>query len=213
MNCELLKAIVIGDYSNPAYHPLKNIEGSLKDVLSDKVNLTFTEDRDFFNYEKLSEFKLCILYVDSFGKKLSSSHIAGLLAYVLNGGGLLVIHNGISYQDNAEFAQLVGAKFINHPPYQKLKYKVQGVVHPILEGIEDFEMEEELYTFEFDNFSNHEVLLHASNAEITMPAAWFKNYGSGRVVYLAPGHDVNSFSNSTFRQLIANSVLYVAKTK
>ena len=213
MNSELLKAIIIGDYSNPDYHPLNNIEGSLKEILSDKVNLTFTEDRASFNYERLSEFNFCILYVDSFGKKLSSAQITGLLTYVLKGGGLLVIHNGISYQDNAEFAQLVGAKFINHPPYQKLTYKSQGVVNPILAGIEDFEMEEELYIFEFDNFSNHEVLLYASNAEMTIPAAWLKNYGEGRVVYLSPGHDVNSFSNSTFRQLIVNCAKYAAMTK
>jgi uncharacterized protein len=213
MNNELLKAVVIGDYTEPDYHPMKNIEESLKETLLNNLDLTFTEDRNYFNYEELSKFNLCILYVDSFGKKLSQQHIKGLLTYVLNGGGLLVIHNGLSYQDNAEFAQLVGGKFVSHPPYQMLNYRVEKVKHPILEGVEDFEMTEELYTFDIDNFSNHEILLYASNLELTMPAAWVKNFGEGKVVYLAPGHDAKSFDNTSFRKLIVNSAMYVKTTK
>lgn len=41
-----------------------------------------------------------------------------------------------------------GGRFIEHPPYQKLAYKVIEPKHPILEGIENFEMNEELYIFE-----------------------------------------------------------------
>jgi type 1 glutamine amidotransferase len=211
MSNQLLNAIVVGDYENPPYHPLNSAEESIKTVLSEKIALTFTEDKNAFLYERISKFNLCIVYADSWKDRLSAKQIAGLLTYVSNGGGLLVIHSGICFQSSAEFAQLVGAKFIEHPPYQKICYKLSELKHPVLEGVENFDMDEELYTFEFDNFSNHEVLLYATNGDIIFPAAWVKNFGEGKVVYLAPGHDVKSFDNEVFRRLIKNGAMYAIR--
>lgn len=209
MRNEALKGIVVGDYLSAPYHPLKNIENELSEILSDKIDLTFTEDRNKIEREELSKFDICILYVDCWNKKLELKEISGLLCFVASGGGLLVIHNGISYQSNIEFSQLVGAKFIGHPPYHKLFYKVSETEHPILEGVHDFEMDEEMYNFELDNFCDKEILLTASDGISYSPAAWVKRFGNGRVVYLAPGHDINSFKNDSFRSLIRNSALWV----
>jgi uncharacterized protein len=147
--------------------------------------------------------------VNCWNKKLELKEISGLLCFVASGGGLLVIHNGISYQSNAEFSQLVGAKFIGHPPYQKIFYKVGEKEHSILECVHDFEMDEELYNFELDNFCDKEILLTASDGINYSPAVWVKRFGNGKVVYLAPGHDINSFKNDSFRSLIRNSALWV----
>jgi type 1 glutamine amidotransferase len=211
MSNQLFNVLVVGDYTNPPYHPLKNVEESIKEILEDKMSLTFSEDKDSFLYDRISKFDLCIIYADSWEEKLTSKQIAGLLTYVVNGGGLLVIHSGICFQSNSEFAQLAGAKFIGHPPYQKVSYKVVKENHPILEGIEDFEMDEELYTFEFDNFSEHEVILEATNGDITFPAVWEKKFGDGKVIYLAQGHDKKSFDNEALRRLLRNSALYILK--
>lgn len=201
--------IVIGDYLAAPYHKLSSVENELRDILSSNVDLSFTEDRAYFNYEKLSRFDICILYVDCWEKRLSHEQMAGLLCYTASGGKLLIIHNGISYQNNPEFAQLVGGKFIGHPPYQKLNYKIVKDEHPIVKGISDFEMEEELYTFELDNLCDKEILMTASEGVSTVPAAWVKTYGKGKVVYLAPGHDRKSFENASFKKLIKNSGLWL----
>jgi type 1 glutamine amidotransferase len=205
MITDKLKGLVIGDYSDAPYHKLGAIEDELKEILSGNIKLTFTEDRDYFNYDKLSEFNICILYIDCWGKKLNEGQMAGLLCYAAAGGSILAIHNGISYQSNAEFAQLIGGKFIGHPPYQKLTYIVVKEEHPIVKGISDFEMDEELYTFELDNLCDKEILMTAMDGNITSPAAWVKKYGKGKVVYLAQGHDKKSFENHSFRKLIKNS--------
>jgi uncharacterized protein len=202
----MLKGIVIGDYLDAPYHKLGAVEEELKEILSNSVELTFTEDRDYFNYNKLSEYDICILYVDCWGKKLGEEQMAGLLCFIASGRSIVTIHNGISYQSNAEFAQLIGGKFIGHPPYQKLTYNIVKEEHPIVKGISDFEMEEELYTFELDNLCDKEILMTATDGNITAPAAWIKKYGKGKVVYLAQGHDKKSFENLSFRKLIKNSV-------
>ncbi len=202
----MLKGIVIGDYLDAPYHKLGAVEEELKEILSNSVELTFTEGRNYFNYNKLSEYDICILYVDCWGKKLGEEQMAGLLCYTASGGSVLAIHNGISYQSNAEFAQLIGGRFIGHPPYQKLTYKIAKEEHQVVKGISDFEMEEELYTFELDNLCDKEILMTATDGNITVPAAWIKKYGKGKVVYLAQGHDKKSFENHSFRKLIKNSV-------
>jgi uncharacterized protein len=209
MRNEALKGIVVGDYLSAQYHPLKNIENELSEILSDKIDLTFTEDRNKFHREELSKFDICILYVDCWNKKLELKEISGLLCFVASGAELLVIHNGISYQSNTEFSQLVGAKFKGHPPYQKIFYTISEKEHPILEGVHDFEMNEELYNFELDNFCDKEILVTASDGINYSPAVWVKRFGNGRFVYLAPGHDINSFKNDSFRSLIRNSALWV----
>jgi type 1 glutamine amidotransferase len=205
MSTDRLKGIVVGDYIDAPYHKLGDVEDEVKSILSDGMELVFTEDRDYFNYEKLSEFNICILYVDCWNKKLNEEQMAGLLCFTAVGGRLLVIHNGISYQSNAEFAQMIGGKFIKHPPYQNLTYNVVKVDHPIVQGISAFEMDEELYTFELDNLCDKEILITATDGNSTAPAAWVKSYGKGKIVYLAPGHDKKSFKNNSFRKLIKNS--------
>lgn len=206
MSSDILKGVVIGDYFDATYHKLGAVEDELKEILSGKIKLTFTEDRDYFNYDKLSEFNICILYVDCWEKKLNEEQMAGLLCFTAAGGNILAIHNGISYQSNVEFAQMIGGKFIGHPPYQKLAYNIVKSEHPIVNGISTFEMDEELYTFELDNLCDKEILMTATDGKITAPAAWAKKYGKGKIVYLAQGHDKKSFKNESFRKLIKNSV-------
>jgi uncharacterized protein len=203
-----MSALILGDYKKAKYHPLQPVEDILSDILSEHMDLTITEDRDMLLTNNLRQHDLCISYVDSWNEKLGQEYLAGLLAFVAQGKGLLVIHNGISYQSNREFAQLVQGKFINHPPYQELQYRFIREDHPIIAGIENFSMNEELYTFELDNFFDGTILMECSNGEITEPALWVHQYGLGRVVYIAPGHSRESFENDNFKELIRRGALW-----
>lgn len=211
MNKQKPTAILFGDYSAPKYHPFTDIDQLLGNLLAPHMTTTCTEDRSMFEYQKLSGFDLCISYVDAWERTLTPSQISGLITFIAQGGGLLAIHNGISYQNNPEFAQLLGAKFTGHPPYQILKYRIELVPHPITKGIADFEMEEELYLFDVDPCADTTLLMECSGGGMTSPAAWVRSYGLGRIVYLAPGHNINSFKHSVYQQLIVQSALWAAK--
>jgi uncharacterized protein len=201
--------LLIGDYNNAPWHPLGGVDHRLKEILGEEFDISTTEDRAVLQNLNITSYELLICYVDSWKKKLSPVELSGLLSYTAGGGKLLVIHNGISYQENPEFAHLVGARFLGHPPYQKLSFKMTSAVHPITEGLSDFEMEEELYTFELDKWTDSTVLMECTNGEITEPAAWIHPYGLGQVLYLAPGHDVNSFNNPEYIKVIKQSVRYL----
>lgn len=196
------KALLIGDNSKAPYHPLKNIEQELCSIFNDELEICCTEEYDMLNYERISQFDLCISYADKWNEKLTKGQVAGVLAFVSSGKGLLVIHNGISIQGNFELAQLCGAKFLGHPPQKELEIKMSSPEHAIVQQSGEFEIDDEPYQFEFDTFIEKTILLHYESEGQTWPAAWAHEYGLGRVVYLMPGHSAGSFKNPVYRQIL-----------
>ena len=51
----------------------------------------------------------CICYSDRWDTVLADSEIGGLVSFVARGGGMLVIHNGISLGKRDEFKSMTSA--------------------------------------------------------------------------------------------------------
>jgi len=192
------KIIVIGD-SNAQYHPLDNVS-ALSELLFD-YNLTFSDDYDYFL--RLNEFCMCVCYTDAWERPLSDACAASLREYVLNGGGLLIIHNGLSLQDTPYLSEMLGARFTHHPAYDKLLVKVDGK-HPAAEGVRDFYISDEPY--HFDIYGELNIFAHYEYNGTLLPAAWESVFGKGRLIYLMPGHDKSAFLCEDYRRLIRNCV-------
>lgn len=205
------KAILIGEYNHPKYHPLTNLDREVCQIFKEELEVTCTDDYEVLNIDNIIKYDLLICYADLWDNIMPKSQIAGLLSFVSNGGGLLVIHNGISFQKRYEFTHLLGAKFTAHPPMQKLKFTVTSPEHIIMQGINTFEIEDEPYQFEFDEFSEKTVLLNYTLDDNLIPAAWVKEFGLGRVVYLMPGHNEEAFKNPVYRELILRSGKWALK--
>ncbi|HEX3043420.1 MAG TPA: ThuA domain-containing protein [Bacillota bacterium] len=207
------EAILIGDYTNPQYHPLSPVDQELAAVFNGVIQVQSTEDYEFLRFDRLSWFDLFICYADHWEGTITPEQTAGILSFVANGGGLLVIHTGISFQSSYEYAQLVGARFTGHPPFQNLEYTTSSAAadHPIMRGIGGFSAPDEPYQFEMDPFTKREILFEYQFEGTSKPAAWAHSWGLGRVVYLMPGHDVNPFLNPTYREIIKRSGLWALK--
>ncbi|MDP4096148.1 ThuA domain-containing protein [Paenibacillus sp. P96] len=208
---EKRKALLLGDYTYPEFHPLQEIDKEVTHILHDWMTVQCSENRKLLLKENISSFDLCISYGDNWKELMSPQQTAGLLAYVSGGGGLLVLHNGISMHNNYEIAQLIGAKFTRHPAYAPLQFKSAAPDHPVMEGIVSFAMEEEPYRFEFDPFTPKTVLLEYELDGEVYPAAWAHSYGLGRVVYLMPGHHQPTFQNVSFQRLIVQAAKWAAR--
>jgi uncharacterized protein len=202
------KGILIGDYAKAQYHPLTQVDERISDIFKDEIDITCTEEYDMLLTENLINFDLCILYVDRWGQEVSETIIRNLADFVKKGGGLLVIHNGISFQSNAEFAELVGGKFTGHPAYTNLEIKITNSKHPIMEGIREFAMDEEPYRYDFNSFNEKEILFEYIHEGNIYPAAWTKVISKGRLVYLMPGHNVDSFKNEIYGRIILRSGMW-----
>lgn len=98
------------------------------------------------------------------------------------------------------FMQLLGSQFIAHPPMGQFRVEVSDREHPLVRGLEDFEVTDELYLSELHG-PNH-LLLHTHfNGKAQRGFAereWFSDerrpvlylhaHGAGEVLYFTLGH-------------------------
>jgi hypothetical protein len=137
-----------------------------------------------------------------------------LAAFVHRGGRWLALHATNSALQPPEpdaprvfrtpsvsgpFMPLLGSRFLAHPPMGPFQVEVTDPGHPLVEGIEAFEVTDELYVSEL--FPPIEVLLHTTfsgdcpSFELgrtfdgePRPVLYLKPHGSGSVCYLSLGH-------------------------
>jgi uncharacterized protein len=206
----VIKVLALGSYSEVKYHPFAGVDNALTSILQDEFEVTCTEDLTLLNAESLSSYKLVISYTEFSDDPLPQEQVAALLSYVAGGGGVLVIHNGISLQRNQELGLLIGGQFTHHPEYTALSITVTSPEHPIMQGIEDFVIEDEPYYFETPPFLDSTVLAKYPHDGAMRKAAWCHEFGLGRVVYFMPGHHLPSFSVEPYRHMILRGALWAA---
>lgn len=205
------KALLIGDYTHPKFHPLQGVDEEITRILQESLTVQCSENKQLLEKENIEAFDLCISYHDSWAEKVSSKQAAGLLSFVSGGGGLLVLHNGIVLQKKYELAQLIGAKNTIHPAFCDLEMRITAPEHDIMLNIEPFEIKDEPYRFEFDPFNETTILMEYNLDGEWHPAAWAHAYGLGRVVYLLPGRDQAAFQHPEYRKLVLQSAKWAAR--
>lgn len=201
----LKKIILFGSNAEATYHPLDAVKDYFKSVLSDRFEITFSDDIADLSKLHSENFDAAISYFDLWDKTIPSHAVQNIQSFINSGGGFLVIHNGISLQNDHEFRKIIGAEFNGHPPYQKIDYNILKN-HFITEGINNFSLNEELYMFNYFGFDTFTVLIESTSEDGTSsPALWIKETGKGRITYMAPGHDKNTFHDKNIKQLIRNA--------
>ncbi|CQR52152.1 hypothetical protein PRIO_0668 [Paenibacillus riograndensis SBR5] len=205
-----LKALALGSYTEVKYHPFAGVDRVFEELLGEELQVQSTEDYSLLSKDSLSEYKLVIAYTEFSDHKIPPEQSGGFLSYVASGGGLLVVHNGISLQRNQELGVMLGGHFTHHPAYTSLQMTVPATGHPIMEGITDFVMEDEPYYFDMQPHFETTILAEYPHGGAMRPAAWCHEFGQGRVVYLMPGHHLPSFSVEPFRKMIKRGGLWAA---
>lgn len=200
------KALLLGDYEKAAYHPLKEVDNELTELLKELVEIKPSEDYFQLTKEFISEYDLCILYVDRWRQAVDESFIDGLLHFMKQGRSLLVIHNGIALQSNERFLKLIGAEFTGHPEHTILKISTTQSGKKLFNYNESFDMDEEPYRFKLEEGVEKEIILEYVHDDMVYPAGWCIHYGDSKVVYLMPGHELKSFQNANFREIIKKTV-------
>ncbi|AKG36636.1 ThuA domain-containing protein [Paenibacillus durus] len=203
------KCLLIGEYTHPRFHPLQGVDKQISHILNDLMTVQCTENKKMLLSENLSSYDLCIAYNELWNESVSPQQTAGLLSYVAGGGGLIVLHTGVSLANRNELAQLIGARFAGHPPYGPLEFRTRE--HDITEGVGSFALEEEPYRYEFDPFTEKTVLLEFEAGGQWWPAGWCHSYGLGRVVYLMPGHHEPTFRHPAVHTLLLQAATWAAR--
>ena len=128
---------------------------------------------------------------------VSDKACAALRRYLERGGRWFALHASNSVLQNPHLPKILGTRFISHPPYQKFPVQISKPDDPLLEGIEPFEVEDELYCIDV-SVKDIEVLLHTRWGGEAFgghkfdvadrPMMYRRRVGEGGVLYLALGH-------------------------
>jgi uncharacterized protein len=119
-----------------------------------------------------------------------------LRRFLEHGGRWFALHASNSVRDNPHLPEILGSRFITHPPYMSYPVTVSRPDDPLMEGIDaTFEVDDELYLIE--QRADFEVLLETrwggeamsqSFPEAVRPLMYRHRIGDGGVLYLALGH-------------------------
>ena len=131
----------------------------------------------------------------------------GLFGFVASGNGLVGIH-GTGWWIGGRAADLLGGHANWHPPGLTFTVNVEDQDHPVMEGIQDFEVDDEIYISAYE--PQLRILASAQWLGGTFPIAWVKAYGSGRVFYTALGHGQGTFARPPVQAMLCQGVRWAA---
>jgi type 1 glutamine amidotransferase len=131
----------------------------------------------------------------------------GLFDYVSGGGGLVGVH-GTAWWIPTRAVSLIGGHANWHPPGLTFEVQVDDPDHAVMDGIDNFEVDDEIYMSAWDP-SIH-VLASATWSDKQHPMAWTQSYGEGRVFYTTLGHGSGTFERPMMQKLVTNGALWAA---
>ncbi len=105
------KILVIGNYNDAIYHGLAGVDERLTSILSDYELICTDDTSKLLSLEK-DHISGIISYLDIWQSKLYDDEANAFEHFVANGGGALLLHNGISIQSQDRLLTLAGAKFL-----------------------------------------------------------------------------------------------------
>lgn len=148
-----------------------------------------------------------------------------LIDYVAAGHGLLSLHGAIVMQNNSEaFSEMMGGSFDYHPAQQPVQLDLVDPAHPLVKAFDGkpFIHVDEPYLFKNAYTQlNFRPLLSMDLAKLTPPkgktlsgtryVSWIKRHGQGRVMYISPSHNAQSFEQPALLQFYLDGLQYVLR--
>ena len=197
-----------------SHHDSPEIRSSLEDIFSHDGahEVTQSEDMAILATEALKPFDVV---VNATTDRLPepSEHYA-LLNAVAEGKGLVVVHGGLaSFWNSQAYFGMVGSKFAG----KSLGTRGAGdflvelgpgrstLGHPITLGLEDYEVNDELFFLQGDQ-TQWKVLARAQGH----PIMYVKSFGLGRVFVSALGHDEERFNMPTTTEIMRRGARWAA---
>ncbi len=186
---------------NDQYHPLETLGEMTEDWLksSGMTNVTLSKDRSVITGD-LNQYDLLILVITT--NKLSPAEEDALVGFVEDGKKLMGIHSAtVVSEENVKFIEMIGGRFVHHSPHHEFTVRVAHPHHPIVEGLRDFKITDELYVLDRTP-SAASVLLTAFWEDGAQPMLYIRAHGQGKVLYNALGHGPEAYENPNLEKLI-----------
>jgi type 1 glutamine amidotransferase len=139
--------------------------------------------------------------------------------FVSAGNGFYSLHNNSHVSLSSKpYREVMGGAYIGHPPQRPFKVRVVRKDHPVTQGVQDFMVNDEQHYVTYDKDSNN-IILRAENIDgLTYEnlgngsiSGWAHEYGKGRVVFTAVGHNIHAMWQPEYLKLQKNAVNWLLK--
>lgn len=150
-------------------------------------------------------------------RPMTDGELGYLKDHLADGRPLLVNHCAIgSFDDRPELYEVWDGLWewdkSKHSPVEEFEVKVLAGSHPVVDGLRDFRIKDELY-YNLKNPSRSRVVMEAEYDGGRWPLAWLRGGDAtdepARVVYSGLGHDMDSLASGSLRRFLANSVRWL----
>lgn len=189
------------------YHDIDFARLEILKLLAEHPEIRTTVACDYSNTERLSECRFLVTYCCDLMP--SPEETVFIKNWLDQGGKWLALHGtnsilrfipeGVDTPDERpDVMKILGTQFKAHPPIGTFTVEVANNKHELTVGIEDFEIEDELYLS--DTTAEIDVLLQTTFEgeatgftkdqwpKTTVPILYTRDLGKGEVVYNALGH-------------------------
>lgn len=192
-------------------------------------DVTLTQDGTMVTAETLRGYRAVIFFTAINPPGVDQD---ALIAWVKAGGAFTGIHSTANtYQGFPAFGEMLGANYDRRPwrtaqsPQTKVTIKVDDRTHPATRHLPaSFAFADDIY--QFKNFDRSKVQLLLSldpasldlqapkmnKADTTLPVAWAKTHGAGRVFYTALGDWEETWSDSRYRTHLIEGIRWTMKS-
>ncbi len=189
-----------------------------------KYNVTVSDTLDsYLDADLMAKLDL-IVPIWTMGE-ITNEQWQALDATIRSGTGIAGFHGGIidSFRLNEGYQFMTGGQWVAHPGNSEASYTVNitNTDHEITRGITNFEMKKtEQYYCHTDPANNilcstvitgefGDASLYQPNT--TLPYAWTKTWGKGRVFVACWGHTYNDFDVPQARLIVERGMLWASK--
>jgi len=198
------------------YHPGSVPRGGLEMLGDPNFQFEFVEDVTGWSVERLKDYPLVVF---SKSDEVSSAHRGvkwvtpeveqAFVDFVKRGGGLLASLSGTVYRDMPTMRGLLGGAFIRRPKQCPVTHTFKAG-HPLAAGCVEFTLTDEHYQMELDD-PQADVYMTTTSEHSTMPGAWTRTVGQGRVCVLTPSHNLEVWQHPSFQAALRNALRWCAK--
>jgi type 1 glutamine amidotransferase len=143
--------------------------------------------------------------------------------FVSAGGGFYPMHNASDISlFNQDYRDVMGGAYVGHPPERPFQCRPTANAHPITAGIQPFMVTDEQHYVTYDKDPKNLILesvnvdgltyeVNGKQLGTTSHAGWAYDYGRGRVVWTAVGHNIHANWNPQYLEIRKRSVRWLLK--
>ena len=180
---------------------------------------TTTEDVGAFTKENLKNFD-AVMFNTTGELPMSEDQKRAFVDFVRSGHGFIGVHSATdTFYMWADYGEMIGGYFNNHPWHEMVTIEVADPSSPIVGWLgKSFQINDEIYQVSDFQAKDSHVLLRLDPTSVDLkkngvmhryygwPVAWTRPYGKGRVYYNGLGHDDWVWKDARYQEMLLKGI-------